>query len=844
MGQILDFVPNHMGVGRADNQWWLDVLEWGQDSQFGKYFDIDWQVADPALRGKVMLPVLGENFGDAVIGGKIKMVFEAHTGTFSLWYGEHRFPIRPVDYVAILRRAHTQDAAQFIESFAELAKPGVRKSTRITAAASLKADMAQAVITHPELGDALAAAAASYAGQPGEKSGWIDLVALVEKQNYRLASWRLASDEINYRRFFDINDLAGVRVEDEDLFELMHRMLSRLVAQGSLHGVRLDHIDGLHDPATYLARLYRYLGRFGAPADAKAKGRGRFYILVEKILATDEDLRAGWPIAGTTGYEFLSDTTALFVDPTAEAAFDVAYQGFTGIDDAFETIAAEAKHVVIRNMLPADLSRLSRRLKHIADRDWNSRDYSLSRLRLALYEVVRGFKIYRTYVTSKQIAAEDRMRIAQAVQFAKDHWHAPDISILDFVEKALTGDLMREPQADYKKADVYAFIQAFQQYTGPAMAKSLEDTAFYRYYRLVSLNEVGNDPGRFGVTVRAFHDSSAKRAKREPNSMLGSSTHDTKRGEDTRARVSVLSEYGEAWAGILETLRKAAQPVRVGPAPYANDEYMIYQTLLGIWPDDKSGWESVQTRMQAYATKAIREAKLYSSWTDPNEAYEKGTLDFIEGLIGSTHFREAAGPIAAHLAKFGYLNSLSQTLLKLTAPGMPDIYQGSDLWNFSLADPDNRTPVDYDLRQRLIAEAPALPSLMKSIDGPAGMRDGAIKLRLIQQILKLRREAQILFEQGNYTAVEASGFGANHIVAFSRRTNEQDLFVACGRLMTKVEADGTPPERYAWDWRDTTLAVPGGEWRDVLNGGRVQGGKVRPATLFGSLPIAVWVRGA
>ena len=843
MGQVLDFVPNHMGVGHADNQWWLDVLEWGQDSQFGKFFDVDWQVADPALRGKVMLPVLGENFGDAVIGGKIKLVFEAQTGTFSLWYGgEHRFPIRPVDYATVLRASDVPEAVQFADSFKAIGQPGLRKGTRLSTASSLKADVAQAVITQPALADAFQAAADSFSGAPGEKSGWWNLVALIEKQNYRLASWRLASDEINYRRFFDINDLAGVRVEDDDLFELMHRILSRLVAQGSLHGVRLDHIDGLHDPAGYLTRLYRYLGRFGAPSDAKAKGRDRFYILVEKILATDEELRRNWPIAGTTGYEFLSDTTALFVDPAAEAAFDEAYKAFTGIEDDFETIAIEAKHVVIRNMLPADLSRLSRRLKHIADRDWNSRDYSLSRLRLALYEIVRGFRVYRTYATPKQISAEDRARIGQAVQFAKAHWHAPDISILDFVEKALTGDLLREPQADYKKADVFAFMQAFQQYTGPAMAKSLEDTAFYRYYRLVSLNEVGSDPGRFGTGVEHFHEASATRAKHLPNNMLGSSTHDTKRGEDTRSRISVLSEYGTGWSGVVEGLRKAGQRSRVGPSPNANDEYMIYQTLLGIWPDDVSGWDQVRTRLQQYVIKAIREAKLYSSWTDPNEAYEKDTLDFIEGLIGSAEFKAAAGPVAAHVAKFGYLNSLSYTLLKLTAPGTPDIYQGSDLWNFSLADPDNRTAVDYDARQRLIAEAPSLPELMKS-GGPASLRDGAIKLRLIQRVLNLRRRAQILFEQGNYTPVPATGFGADSIVAFTRKAGDQQLFVAGGRLMARIEAAGTPADRYAWDWKDTTLPVPGGDWRDALNGGTAQGGKLRAATLFGTLPLAVWMKG-
>ena len=565
MGQVLDFVPNHMGVGRADNEWWLDMLEWGQESPFGRYFDVDWQIADPSLRGKVMLPVLGQPLGDVVMSGDLKLAFEPQLGTFSIWYGEHRFPIRVADYAAIIRRVDAPELAHFIEAVDDIFKPGSRRNTRRSAAAALKAQLSQAVAADPSYGEALARAAASYTGTGADKASWAAYVELIERQNYRLASWRLAADEINYRRFFDINDLAGIRVEEEDLFELMHRMLARLVAQGALHGVRIDHIDGLYDPLHYLIRLYRYLARFGAPGDPKAKGRDRFYVLVEKILGMDEELRATWPVAGTTGYEFVADTTALFVDSANEALFDEAYRRFTGITESFEEIHQQAKHFVITQMLASDLARLSRRIKNIADRDWSTRDFSYNRLRTALIEVVKGYRVYRTYVTARLTSAEDRARIGEAVAFARKHWVGPDSEILAFVEKVLTGDVTRETQSLYKKPDVFAFIQAFQQFTGPVMAKSLEDTTFYRYYRLVSLNEVGNDPRRFGIDIRRLsrRQRTARQGAAELDAGLLHPRYQTRRGyprphqRAVRAGRRVAADRGNAFQrrGIAEARR-------------------------------------------------------------------------------------------------------------------------------------------------------------------------------------------------------------------------------------------------------------------------------------------------
>jgi (1->4)-alpha-D-glucan 1-alpha-D-glucosylmutase len=843
MGQILDFVPNHMGVNRSDNEWWLDVLEWGQESPYAKFFDIDWQVPDPSLRGRVLLPVLADPFGDAVMGGSIKLTFDAQTGSFSLWHGEHRFPVRPSDYAEIIARAEAEELRHFAESFTALMQAGTKRGTRRSQAASLKSDLAQAVVTRPELLPLIVQATETYRGKPDDKESWAPFVALIERQNYRLASWRLAADEINYRRFFDINDLAGVRVEDEELFELMHRMLARLVAQGSLHGVRIDHIDGLHDPQNYLIRLYQYLERFGAPGSVKAKGRDRFYVLVEKILAIDEDLRPSWPVSGETGYEFIAQVTELFVDQRNEDVFTETYRRFTGITQSFDEILAEAKHLVIRDMLPAELTRLARRLKHIADRDWNSRDFSLTRLRLALYEVVRGFRVYRSYVTPKVISAEDRARIGEAVKTAKENWPGPDVEILDFVEKALTGDLLRDEQSSYKRADVYAFAQSFQQYTGPAMAKSLEDTTFYRYYRLTSLNEVGNDPRRFGIGIDDFHGMNAKRLKLSPHTMLGSTTHDTKCGEDTRARINVLSELGSDWAKAVDALRDVARPLRVAGGPTANDEYLIYQTLLGVWPDDQSGWAGLKDRVTQYLTKALREAKLKTSWTHPDEAYEGATLGLATALIDSAEFLKVTAPIANKVVKFGYLNGLSATVLKLTVPGVPDLYQGCDLWNFSLADPDNRRAVDYEARQELMRKAPTLPVILRDAKGPGDLKNGAVKLRLVQTLLTLRREEQEFFEQAGYMPVEVAGPAANHVVAYMRQKDGQSLFVAVGRLLTGMEAPDTPDSSYAWDWKDSGLVLPEGNWRDVLNGGGRSGGKVSVSQLFGAVPVAVWASG-
>jgi (1->4)-alpha-D-glucan 1-alpha-D-glucosylmutase len=685
-------------------------------------------------------------------------------------------------------------------------------------------------------------AADTFAGGKEDRASWRNFVALIERQHYRLASWRIAADEINYRRFFDINDLAGIRMENPELFELTHRMIGRLVAQGALQGIRLDHIDGLYDPLDYLIRLYKYLGRFGAPADPRARGRNRFYILVEKILAADETLPQPWPVAGTTGYDFITELNGIFVNRTAEASFDRIYRDFTGETESFDDIVETAKQLVIGALLPSDLNRLTRRLKAIADRDWNTRDFSQNRLRQALTEVVAGFQVYRTYITARTTSAEDRRRIAQAVAQARTTWLWPDTEIFEFLEKALTGDLAREPGGTYRKSEVFAFLQAFQQYTGPVMAKSLEDTSFYRYYRLTSLNEVCNDPRQFGLSKAQFHAAAERRRENSPHSMLGSSTHDTKRGEDTRARINVLSEVPDEWAALLQELKAIAAPFKTDGMPSANDEYLIYQTILGIWSERAEEKEHLLERLQQYLTKALREAKVHSSWVAANEPYEKATLEFAAALYASRAFMDKIRPFARKMVKFGYLNGLSQTVLKLTVPGVSDIFQGSDLWNHSLADPDNRSKVDYELRRKMLAESPALPAMMADYTTPGQLEDGAIKLRLLQRLLRIRRGLPELFENGSYQPVEIKGTHAESLLAFTRRFGSKELLVVVGRLLAGVEALGTAPETYAWDWGDTVLDIPAHHWRDMLGARNIDGREGFAAGgLFGALPVGVWV---
>lgn len=867
LGHVLDFVPNHMGIGRADNAWWLDVLEWGPESPYADYFDIDWN-ANSRLKGKVLLPFLGDQYGRELEAGRLVPRFDPATGTCSVWYFDHRFPIAVSNYGALLRRtiAETEKAGSegqgahvgflngIADSFDSLAS--LEPSTRRSRAVALKAKLAEFTVDDREAGELIAGSMTTFYGTPGEPETFLPLHRLLEEQHYRLADWNVSSDEINYRRFFNINDLAGIRIENPTLFEAAHRLVARLVAEDKLHGLRIDHIDGLFDPAGYCANLRKLVGDI--------KGDEPFTIVVEKIQARHERLREDWPVQGTTGYDFLAQVNGLFVDMRSEAAMTRAYERFVGREEEFDLLLHEAKLFVMGNVLGGELSMLAKALDELSERHWSTRDFTLEGLRAGLKEVVACFPVYRTYVTAQGATALDRRDIAWATSQARKRWRGPGKEIIDFIESALTADLGKAFLPDRRtREEAVRFAMRIQQFTGPVMAKSLEDTAFYRYHRLRSLNEVGSDPRTFGLSLSAFHHLNQDRLAHWPQSMLATASHDTKLGEDVRARINVLSEIPVQWgqrAGRWASLnRRRKQDVDARLAPSRNDEYLFYQTLLGAWPiglrpDDApdAAYGTFIDRMKAYMLKAIREAKVHTSWSNPNAAYE-GALDHfisqvLDPRLGRPFLRDFL-PFQERIAVFGMLNSLSQTTLKMTCPGIPDIYQGSELWDLHLVDPDNRRAVDFDRRERTLAEIRAANRTDERVPFLERLRgnwhDGRIKQSLTFTLLRLRQQFPALFLRGSYQPLQAEGPLADRICAFQRKEGPNTLMVAVGRFFagagipTLAPGDHTGPH-----WNGTELRLPGDvPWplTDVLTARCIEGPRdtVALSELFAVLPVCV-----
>ena len=819
MGMLLDIVPNHMGVG-SDNTWWLDLLENGPSSPYARFFDVDWHSGDD-LSGKVLLPVLGDHYRAVLERGELELDFDAGEGSFSINYYEHRFPLDPKSYPMVLEgdAGAPVELASLTEAFRALPE---RDAAEERDTAGLKENLVRSCAQSSEIARAVEGKLRDLNDSPEA------LHRLLEAQAYRLAYWRVAGDEINYRRFFSVNDLAGIRVEDERVFETTHRLVMDLVARGSVDGLRIDHPDGLYDPAAYLRRLQGAAS--GAKAGAAASAREPVYVLVEKILAHHERLPESWPVSGTTGYEFANLATGLFVDPAGEAGLDDAYRGFIGREMDYGEVLYDRKKLVMRTALASELDALSRLLLRVSG---SGRRYDFTRnlLRDALSEVVARFPVYRTYVTAETVSETDRCHIEEAVSRAKESSPDADKTAFDFVRDALLLDL--DGPEEYREL-VLRFAMKFQQYTGPVMAKGVEDAALYVYFRLVSLNEVGGEPDRFGVPVPEFHAENAARAEGWPRSMLSSSTHDTKRSEDVRARISVLSEIPGEWRNRTARWGSLNDPHRRDAgettSPSRNDEYLLYQTLLGAWPLaglDENGLSEFRGRFRGYMEKAIREAQIDTSWTDPNEEYETGIYDFVDALLVSEGpFLAEFLPFQRRVARVGAINALSQTLIKLTAPGVPDVYQGNELWDFSLVDPDNRRPVDFDLRKRLLEDLQRLkPSSVRSLLEDGAWQDGRPKLYLTWKALGLRRESPALFESGEYIPLEAFGERADHLVAFARRRGrEWAITVAprlCAGLLNEEGALMFAPE----SWAGTGVRLPadliGATYRNVLTGEKV-----------------------
>ncbi|MBP2313082.1 malto-oligosyltrehalose synthase [Azospirillum soli] len=838
LGQVLDFVPNHMGVGGSDNGWWLDVLEWGPDSRFAGYFDIEWEPDRRYLQGKVLVPLLGDQFGAVLESGALELKFDKDAGSFAVWaYGTHKLPVRPIDYGSVLGADHPE-LERIGDAFAHL---GYVHPHQIRRAEALKAELAALVAERPDVAEAVERRLNRYRGEEGEPESWNRLTDLIARQNWRAAYFKVAADDINYRRFFNINELAGLRMEEPELFDVAHRFVLGLVDDGTLDGLRIDHIDGLYDPKGYCRRL---VGAASRP----------FYLVVEKILARHERLREDWPIDGTTGYEFANLLGGLFVNPDGEESFTRLYRDFTGRRESFEEVVRTSKIRIMESEMASELHVLAREASRIARTNPRTADFTANILHQALKEIIARFPVYRTYVDGNHVDGSapsdlDRRDIDWAISQARRVEQGPDQSVYDFLHRLLTTDLVAEPRSGYSRQQVTRFAMKLQQYSGPVMAKGLEDTAFYRYNRLVALNEVGGHPEHFGVGPTAFHRANQERATRWPGAMLGTTTHDTKRGEDTRARLYALSEMPEEWERQIQTwsrlLRARRGDVEGTAPPDRNDEYLFYQLLLGAWPAELTGADPASLDPQAMGefaeritgamTKSMREAKVHSTWAAPNEAYESAMIGFVHDALDVTRsnaFFDAFLPFQATVARIGMLNGLSQALLKLTSPGVPDIYQGCELWNFSLVDPDNRRPVDYTARRRLLEEVEGadIASLLDR------WQDGAVKLALTHRTLRLRADKRDLFASGDYAPLEATGGRSEHVVAFARTLGDDAVVVATPRLIGRL---GDNP-----DWGDTSVPLPRGQrWRDILTGKTVEAsGAITAATLFRDFPAALLVR--
>ncbi len=830
MGQVLDVVPNHMGVQGGDNAWWLDVLENGQASVYAGFFDIDWAPIKTELRGKVVLPVLANHYGTVLENAELKLCFDAGRGEFTIYYYEHRFPVDPSEYPQILTyRMDTlgarlgQDNSLWME-YQSLVTAFRNLPSRAEGLLERQVERRRDKEVHKRHLGGLVNGSADiawfieenlkfYNGTAGESSGFDRLHNLIEAQAYRLAFWQVASDEINYRRFFDINDLAGLRMENDEVFDATHQLLLRLVQEGKLDGLRLDHPDGLYDPKAYFFKLVEQCKRIGyAP-----------YVVVEKVLANHEDLRADWPVHGTTGYEFTNLVNGLFVVTSAAERMKRLYNNFIGEHVDFDDLLYESKRLVIKTALSGELNVLANLLSKIAEADRHTCDYTLNGLRMALAEMVACFPVYRGYINAREVMAEDLINVEQATVEAKRRSKAADTTIFDFLHDVLTLVAVEGKLPAYSD-QVLAFAMKFQQFTSPVKAKGLEDTSSYLYNRLLSLNEVGGDPSRFGVTLTAFHRANRLRAKNWPHGMLTTSTHDTKRSEDVRARLNVLSEMPAAWRLALRHWRSANRSLkrlvdgRLIPTP--NDEYFIYQTLLGIWPSGKPDAKEIADlgiRLAEYLIKAVREAKVHTSWINPNTVFEDALLGFADALVNSpvkSSFMTDFLPFQRLIARMGVFNSLSQTLIKLTVPGVPDIYQGCELLNFSLVDPDNRRPVDFGIRQRMLDALQKLES-KTSQQRTAGVRalcdgleDGQAKLLIIRSALALRKRWPDVFQKGKYLRLPVKGEHAVHLCAYARIDGRHMVITLAPRFFAQLPsaADTLPLGEKIWG--NTTVDLP------------------------------------
>lgn len=832
MGLILDIVSNHMAVGGADNPWWLDLLEWGRLSPYSEFFDIQWHSPDPLLKGQLLMPFLGSDYGEALQTGTLSLHFDAVHGSFFVEHYEHRFPICPRNYAMIL------GADDLLKPLADRFSALAFQDDAYAEAAWLKQALAERA-THSAEGKAIEQRLGAFDARQPE--GFQRLHALLEQQAYRLASWRTAADDINWRRFFDVNELGGLRVERSAVFEATHGKIFDLINEGLVDGLRIDHIDGLADPRGYCRKLRRRV-------DALSPER-HLPIFVEKILGEGETLRHDWKVDGTTGYEFMNQLSLLQHDPQGFEALAELWTRHSERPSAFIEEAWLARQQILNGSLAGDFESVAQALLQVARDDVMSRDLTLGAIRRALQELIVHFPVYRTYISALGRSERDDVFFQQALAGARSTLSEGDWPVLDNLDKWLGGQPWRNrPIGRERKLLKHACVR-FQQLTSPAAAKAVEDTAFYRSAVLLSRNDVGFSTEQFSAPLADFHAANQQRLQAFPDNLLATATHDHKRGEDSRARLAVLSECAAWYAEHVEHWRTLAAPLRSDAAsPSAGDELILYQVLLGSWPldlhlDDQPALEAYQQRLWQWQQKALREAKLQSSWSAPNEAYEQGVETFLTRLLLSDAgraLRTAIGAAAQAIAPAGALNGLAQSLLRVTVPGVPDLYQGDEFWDFSLVDPDNRRPVDFNARQRALETLPDIGELLFN------WRDGRIKQALIAQVLALRKAHPEVFHRGSYTPLDVVGQHAEHVVAFCREHQGKRVLVVVPRWPHRLLENGVHPQVNARVWGDTRVklpfAAPTENWKGLFHTGAVTADKeLLISTALGDFPVNVFI---
>lgn len=846
MGHIADFVPNHMGISSGENAWWQDVLENGESSMFADRFDIEWHPPKRALEGRVLLPILNTQYGMALEKGDLSVVRDQ--GAFFVHFGEHRLPISPPTTIPVLQRAiaalglsATEADGQELESIVTALRhmpsnhetETERRLERSREKEIIKRRVAELCQRSTRVAEAIDRALADM----NTDDRLVSLDRLLQDQCYRLAFWRVATEEINYRRFFDVNTLAAIRMEAAEVFEAAHVKMFQLIREGHVDGLRLDHVDGLYDPAEYLKTLRE---RLSALQDG-----GSFYVLVEKILGPDERLPTKWATDGTTGYDYLAAASGLLVDPASEGELTSLYREFTGDRASFAEHARASKTMTLFGSLSSEIHALAQSLERIAEANRRYRDFTLAALAAAIVATIASFGVYRTYVRPDgSREATDEEHIGRAIRAAKRLEPARDASVFDFLHDVLA---LRLPQdaSDSERAQWVRFAMRFQQLTGPVMAKGVEDGAFFTYVRLASLNEVGGRPDRFGTSLADYHSGNAARARDWPRAMVTTSTHDTKRSEDVRAKLAVLTEVADIWRRSVGAWRERGQrfrrTVEDADAPSSSDEYLLYQTAFGVLPFGATPRFTPQIveRIVAFTEKAAREAKQRTSWLNPNEPYEAALREFARSMLGDDSFSAGMCELSARLSSFGAANALAQVVLKMAAPGVADTYQGMEVFDQALVDPDNRRPVDYvSLRARL-----------ERLRRPRGDRqafvqellssyaDGDIKLYVVHRALTLRRRRASLFVDGAYRRLE----GGEHVVAFGRETSGQSIVCAAVRHSFR-RTRGDVPWAIGRVWEDEAIELPVGKYRDYFTGAAVEATpRARLAEVFAILPVALLV---